>query len=82
MPDESQGYQRYQSREAPDLQDAEKGKRSMVQMRWDSFENPFNMDVTWGRKGEGVKNAKDVKDGGTAEVSQSSQGQRAEGSGR
>eukprot|EP00434_Breviolum_minutum_P009611 symbB.v1.2.008461.t1/scaffold474.1/size199077/4 len=81
VPDESQGYQSYQSsRDGPDLQEnAEKGKRSMVQMRWNSFENPFNMDVTWGRKGEGVKNVKDVKDGGAAEVSQSSQGQTAEG---
>ena len=84
VPDESQGYQSYQSsRDGPDLQEnAEKGKRSMVQMRWNSFENPFNMDVTWGRKGEGVKNVKDVKDGGAAEVSQSSQSQTAEGSGR
>jgi len=84
VPDESQGYQSYQSsRDGPDLQEnAEKGKRSMVQMRWNSFENPFNMDMTWGRKGEAVKNVKDVKDGGAAEVSQSSQGQTAEGSGR
>jgi len=84
VPDESQGYQSYQSsRDGPDLQEnAEKGKRSMVQMRWNSFENPFNMDVTWGRKGEAVKNVKDVKDGGAAEVSQSSQGPTAEGSGR